>query len=199
MIRVKENIPLVTGHKTRHQCCQDKDGKQKGRPSQREGAKHWDTLGMHHYGCKSKLNISCRASSGVWENMRTITIWLDHQSRHPPYYDVTLPPKAVETIREELKQTTPSEMARWIQIAYPNVSTKQVHKAWTTMSETLWKRDAEQILSAKTLLMEHQDDVDLLTIPATDGVEQVAWVRKKIMGPLRGKIVEIGIDATCKR
>ena len=199
MIRIKEHIPLVKGHKTRYWCCQDKDRKSKSRPSQREGAKHRDTLGMHHYECKSKLNISYQIISRGTENTHTMTIWLEHHKRHPPYYDVTLPLEAVETIREELEWTTPGEMARRIQIAYPVVSAKQVHKAWTTMSETLWKRDAEQISSARALLTEYKDDVDVLTIPATDGVEQVAWVMKKVMSPLRGKIVEIGIDATCKQ
>ena len=34
-------------------------------------------------------------------------------------------------------------------------------------------------------------------LPAMDRIEQVTWVMKKIMEPLREKIVEIGIDATC--
>ena len=90
-------------------------------------------------------------------------------------------------------------MARKIQIGFPAVSTKQVHKAWTTMSETLWKRNSDQIPSARALLTEYEDDADLLTIPTPEGVEQVAWVMKKIVNVLRGRIVEIGIDATCKR
>lgn len=199
MISVKENIPLVNGYKTRHWCCQDKDRKQQCRPSQRVGAKQRDTLGMHRYECKSKLNISCRSNLSRGENTRTITIWLEHQKKHVPYYDVALPLEAVETIREDLEWTTPSEMARKIQVAYPVVSAKQVHKAWTTMSEMLWKRDPEQMLSARTLLKEYETDVDVLTIPAMDGIEQVAWVMRKVMDALKGKIVEIGIDATCKR
>ncbi len=39
----------------------------------------------------------------------------------------------------------------------------------------------------------------VLDLLAMEGVEQVAWVMKKIALPLHGKIVEIGIDATCKR
>lgn len=90
-------------------------------------------------------------------------------------------------------------MARKIQAIYPVVSTQQIHKAWTTMSKTLWKKNSEQIPSARALLEEYDDDTDLLTIPTTDGVEQVAWVMKKIASVLRGKIVEIGIDAACTR
>ena len=89
-------------------------------------------------------------------------------------------------------------MARHIQTIYPVVLAMQVHRAWMTMSKTLWKRDTEQILSARVLLTECKDDVDILTIPAVDRVEQVVWVMKKVMDPLRGKIIKIGIDATCK-
>ena len=67
------------------------------------------------------------------------------------------------------------------------------------MSETLWKGNSNQTTSAKALLAEYEDDADLLTIPTMDGIEQVAWVMKRIANALRGKIVEIGIDATCKQ
>ena len=66
------------------------------------------------------------------------------------------------------------------------------------MSETLWKREREQLPSVKILLGELRDDVQVLDVPRMEGVEQIAWVMKKVMLPLEGKIVEVGIDATCK-
>ena len=141
------------------------------------------------------MNISCRTNR---KDTHTVTLWLEHHQRHTPYYDVSLTPEAAAMIREDLEWTSPSEMAKKVQATYPAVSANQVHKAWTTMSETLWKRDVEQLPSVKTLLREYKDDVDVLDIPVADGVEQVAWLMKKIAGPLNGKIVEIGIDATCK-
>jgi len=196
--RVKENKALTTGHKTRYWCCQDQDRKQKSRPSQREGVKHRDTLGMHRYECKSKVNISCRRIVNHGNNTRTVTIWLEHHKRHTAYYDVSLPPEAAAMIREDLEWTCPSEMAKKVLSVFPTVSHPQVHKAWMTMSETLWKRDAIQLPSVKALLLECKDDANLLDIPILEGVEQVAWVMRKIIGRLRGKIVEIGLDATCK-
>ena len=67
------------------------------------------------------------------------------------------------------------------------------------MSETLWKRDREQLPSIKLLLTELKDDIAVLGLPGMDSVEQVTWVMKKIVLQLQGKIVEIGIDATCER
>jgi hypothetical protein len=67
------------------------------------------------------------------------------------------------------------------------------------MSETLWKQNREQLPSVKLILGELEDDVAILRLPGMDGVEQVAWVMKKVVLQLQGKIVEIGIDATCER
>jgi hypothetical protein len=73
------------------------------------------------------------------------------------------------------------------------------NKAWATMSETLWKRSADQLLSVRALLSDLKGDVDILNLPEMESVEQIAWVMKKVIFPLKGKIVEIGIDATCKK
>lgn len=197
LFRIKEHLPLKSGHKTRYWCCQDKNRKTKSQPSKREGAIPHDTLGMHRYDCKSKLNISCRTNqSNV--HTHTITIWLEHHMKHTPYYDVSLPPEATSLIRENIEYHSPNEIAKRILLTHPSVTANQVHAAWTTMSETLWKRDKDQVASIKMLLGEYKDDTAILELPKMEGVEQVAWVMKKVILPLRGKIVEIGIDATCE-
>lgn len=117
---------------------------------------------------------------------------------HTPYYDVSLPPEAAALIRENLEWFSPHEVAKLVLQTYPSITANQVHAAWTTMSETLWKREKEQLPSVKLLLGELKDDVAVLDLPGMEGVEQIAWVMKKIVSQLHGKIVEIGIDATCK-
>ena len=154
---------------------------------------------MHRYDCKSKLNISYRANPRSGENTYKITIWLEHHKKHPSYYDVSLPPGAAALIRENLEWFSPHEVAKKVLVTYPMLTANQVHAAWSTMSEALWKRDRDPLPSVKVLLGELQSDVALLDLPQMEGVEQVAWVMKRVVEPLRGKIVEIGIDATCKR
>lgn len=153
---------------------------------------------MHRYNCKGRLNISCRENPKGEEKTYKITIWLEHHANHTPYYDVSLPPGAAALIRENLEWFSPHEVAKMVLQTYPSISANQVHFAWTTMSETLWKRGREQLPSVKALLGELNSDVVVLDLPEIEGVDQVAWVMKKIMSPLQGKIVEIGIDATCK-
>jgi len=153
---------------------------------------------MDQYDCKSKLNISCHANPRSKENTYTITIWLEHHIKHIPYYNVSMPHEAAALIRENLEWSCPNEVAKKVQMTYPYITANQVHAAWTTMSETLWKRDIRQIPSVRALLGELEDDVAILDLPAIEGVEQVGWVMKKIVLPLQGKLVEIGMDATCK-
>ena len=85
-----------------------------------------------------------------------------------------------------------------VQAAFPQVTPKQVHTAWTQMSEMLWKRDNMQMPLAKLLLEELKDEVDLFDIKLLEGVEQVAWGIKPILRKLQDEVVEIGIDVTCE-
>jgi len=91
---------------------------------------------------------------------------------------VTMPPAAIEMIRENLEWSTPSGLVSKIQ-------------------SSLWKRDRDQLISAKIVLSEHPDEVDVFDVVAEDGVEQLCWGQKRILASLKGKVVEIGMDATC--
>jgi hypothetical protein len=115
------------------------------------------------------------------------------------YYNVALPPGASQIIHENLEWSTPVSMTPRVQAMYLHIMGKQIHTAWTQMSETLWRRDKEQLPSAETLLREFGDDIDVFNIEAEKGVQQLCWGMKKIRERLRGKVVEIRIDATCKQ
>ena len=47
-------------------------------------------------------------------------------------------------------------------------------------------------------MREFGDDVDIFDIEVEEGVQQVCWGMKKIRERLRGKVIEIRIDATCE-
>jgi len=108
-----------------------------------------------------------------------------------------MPPDAAETIHTSLEWSTPVSLVARIQDQHPSVTANQIHTAWTTMSEVRWKRDKDQLPSARHLLKEFSDDVDVFDVEPSKGVQQVCWGMKKIAMRLKGKVVEIGIDATC--
>ncbi|KAL0945140.1 hypothetical protein HGRIS_004293 [Hohenbuehelia grisea] len=116
--------------------------------------------------------------------------------KHIPYYSVAMPPGALDMVRENLEWSTPSSIVAKIQMAYPNVTPKQIHSAWTVMSEALWKRDRDQMESARQLLAELGDEAEVFDVAIAEGVEQLCWGMKKIGTTLQGKVAEIGMDAT---
>jgi hypothetical protein len=89
--------------------------------------------------------------------------------KHTPYYDVSLPPEAAALIRDNLEWFSPHEVTKLVLQTYPSITTNQVHAAWTMMSETLWKRDKEQLPSVKLLLGELENDVAVLDLPRMEG------------------------------
>jgi hypothetical protein len=97
-----------------------------------------------------------------------------------------------------LEWSTPVSVTLRVQVIYPHITGKKIHTVWTQMSETLWRSDKEQLPSAETLLREFGDDVDVFDIEVEEGVQQLCFGMKKIRERLRGKVIKIGIDATCK-
>jgi len=151
---------------------------------------------MKRYPCQSRMSITYRQDKDGTYN---ITVNLRHHVKHVLYVDVRMPPEALHSIEEQAEWSTPAEMATKIQSIYPQVTTKQIHAAWRELSQHYWRRDEAQLPSAKKLPAEYEDDVDIFDpVGVPDGVEMLAWGMKRIAEPLRGKVVEIGMDATCE-
>jgi hypothetical protein len=150
---------------------------------------------MERYECESRLVVTCRQSPSP--GRQQVIVQLRHQQKHKPYYDVSMPAEAASMIRNDVEWYTPVSMVPRIQALFPVVTAQQIHKAWTVMSETLWKRDLDQLESVR-LLLGDRDDVDVFKIDVDDGVEQVCWGMRNIAVRLRGEIVEVAVDATCE-
>lgn len=193
---VKDHLPTKRGHMTRFWCSQDSARRKRAKPSQKPSITHRDNVGMECFECISQLNVSCHAMDRL--GYHKVTILLNHHQNHKPNYDVAMPLEAIALICENLEWTTPVSMVPQIQAIHPNVTPAQVHRAWTEMSETLWKCEKDQLSSAKILLNEYRDDVDVFEIDVQDGVQQLCWGMKKILAELKGKVIEIAVDATCK-
>ncbi|KAJ7577209.1 hypothetical protein C8J56DRAFT_899293 [Mycena floridula] len=192
--RVHKNKVLASGIKCRMWCCQDKGRKQKEHRSTKPNAKPRENVGMMCYPCQSQLNITCQANP---HGGKTIHVYLHHAKAHRHYYDVQMPEGALAIIRDRLETATPNELVGQIQTQFPNVTAAQIHTTWSKMSETVWKRDPNQLLSAQTLLREFPEDVDLFEeVVPTEGIEQLCFGLKRVLEGLRGKVVEIGLDAT---
>ena len=194
---VRDNSKLKSGHKTRYFCSQDEGTKKASKPSQKPDAKHRENPGMTRFPCNGRLTISSRLQD---ESMRVVAIRLKHSVQHVSYYDVSMPSAAADIIRANIDWSTPSELIKRVQAQFPSVTANQVGEAWRSFTEVLWKRDDVQLVSATKLLAEFTEDVDVFDLRGIpEGVEILAWGMRKIASRLAGKIVEIAMDATCKR
>jgi len=66
------------------------------------------------------------------------------------------------------------------------------------MSKVLWKQVDNQQESARELLEELLDDVDIMEIDTVEGMTALAWGLRKIVPRVRHQIVEVLMDAMCK-
>ncbi|KAJ7804794.1 hypothetical protein B0H14DRAFT_2612039 [Mycena olivaceomarginata] len=113
------------------------------------------------------------------------------------YEDVSMPPEALNIIRDNVESLMPVAMATKVQAVFPSVTAMQIHRAWREMSEPFWCFDDDQLLSAKKLLEEQTNNVHIFELQdVPEGVEMICGGIKKIGELLKGKVVEIGVDAT---
>ncbi|KAJ7218618.1 hypothetical protein GGX14DRAFT_533331 [Mycena pura] len=194
---VMDHRKLKSGHRTRLWCSQDEARKKKSKASQNPNIYNRDNIGMKRYPCQSKLAISCRTSRDNSDELN-VTVQLKHAQKHTSYTDVSMPQEAVDMIRENVEWLTPVAMVSKVQAVFPTVTAAQIHRAWMELSEIHWWCDDLQLPSAAKLLEEHGEDVDIFKPEnISEGVEMLCWGMKRIAGPLKGKIIEIGVDATC--
>ena len=191
---MKEHRSLVNGRSTWFWCAQDEAKKRNIKKQHAPAVKNRDTEGMDRFSCDSRLRISVTHSED--QKRQKIVVSLQHCHAHVAYYNTSLPKVAEEFIKENL-WASPSAIASKIRDQFPHLSAAQVYTAWSKFSEVLWNRAANQLDSAKILLSEMTEEADLLDIEAPDGVVALGWGLPRVANRLKGKIMEVVMDATC--
>ncbi|KAI9454491.1 hypothetical protein F5148DRAFT_1151690 [Russula earlei] len=154
VMMVAQEVWQLTGYR----FIQDEAHKKKAKPSCKPGVKHLDHIRMKRYPCQSHLVITCiQKKAGPLHVM----IILQHHMKHVLYLDVSMPSEALKMIEEQVKWLTPSAMASRVQASYPQVTSKQICKAWRELSPSIWQCDKLQLPSARKLLAEYPEEADL--------------------------------------
>lgn len=79
------------------------------------------------------------------DGVTKVAIHLDHHAKHVHYVDVSMPPGALDIVRENVEWLTPVTMVAKVQAAFPDVTAGQIHMAWMQMSQQYWRRDDLQL------------------------------------------------------
>jgi len=91
--RVKDHAALKNGNRTRFNCCQDKQHKTAKKATD-PSKKPRDNLGIPRFDCQSYLRVRV-----AHEDSRIqITLEVEHRMKHPAYFDIHIPPKAMDII-----------------------------------------------------------------------------------------------------
>jgi len=151
---------------------------------------------MDRYGCSGYLDIKVNTGEDLLETFTAVVV-VEHQMKHIPYVQVEMPAGASEFIRENLFSSPAALFPEVIQ-QWPSVTAKQVYWAWTAHSEVLWRKREDQKQSVKELMEELKDRVEKWELDVPDGVVAIAWGVRQIARRLKGQVVEIAFDATCK-
>jgi hypothetical protein len=123
---------------------------------------------------------------------------LCHTQNHNQYERVDMDANAVDVIRDNLLTSTPTALVTTIQQWWAHITAAQVQRMWISLSSVLWKRDDNQLESARTLLreLEDQGEADYFELKVDEGVQAVAWGLPKLMKE-KLDLIKIAMDATC--
>jgi hypothetical protein len=89
----------------------------------------------------------------------------------------------------------------------PNFTRKAIHNIWAQNDRKQWKRNADQLISAKILLEEARKpgrlcegsyEIEPISIELEDGFEALAWSLPEMIQRFGGRIREIQLDSACK-
>ncbi|KAJ7015883.1 hypothetical protein C8F04DRAFT_1204854 [Mycena alexandri] len=119
-----------------YHCAQSISRQHKSKKNQREGR---ETSGQNCDG-----NISLQR--------------IKHEENHIPYYSIDVPPDVVDFVHKNHKLTT-TQLWDEILKVHPNppFSRKVIHSMWADINAKEWKRDPDELKSAKIILEEFSD------------------------------------------
>ncbi|KII86095.1 hypothetical protein PLICRDRAFT_115218, partial [Plicaturopsis crispa FD-325 SS-3] len=169
-----------------YHCAQNSE-RQQGPRKVPDTGKRRDKEAMHVFDCKGWLHITLDDVSDI------VFVKLDHQEAHVPYWPIDIPSDVEQFLWKEILKKHPT----------PSFSRKSIYQMWSELTSQEWKRDPDEMKSAKILLDEarEREDVDNLyaaqTIPITDeeGYTSVAFALPDVLRKWGGRVREVSLDS----
>ncbi|KAI0998942.1 hypothetical protein K3495_g9257 [Podosphaera aphanis] len=174
-------------HEYDYCCCQDS-----ARVRKRETLGKRDRLQMKRYRCNSKLSIKPDLIN------RRLTVVLRHKY-HSPYVNIRLSTAALAFVAEKCLGHTPAEIYRGLKASklpgVDRVAEHQVYYQWQCANSSLWKCDADPVISASEFLDENRSKYQHATY-LSGNLRGLALYIRGTMDALVSRAKELVIDAT---
>lgn len=185
-----------------------------------DASKHRDKESMVSFPCDGWLHIT------VLDVSNTATIKVLHCVDHVSYWTIDIPPEIDCFIRENAHLTvsqvstlvtsvicpvTQKHFQLWTEILRthpkPSFKRKSVYQRWAVMDRKQWKRDEDEIVSAKILISEaskgvKRGDGDTYTVQLLDshnepGFTSISFALPDALRQWGGRIRELSMDSAC--
>ncbi|KAJ7474159.1 hypothetical protein FB451DRAFT_1035258 [Mycena latifolia] len=189
-----------------YHCAQISTRQHAPKKNQREGAKSRDKIAMESFPCKGWLHITVTDGDNVaW-------VRISHSADHVPYYSIDVPPHIVDFVHENHK-LTPGQLWDEIlkKIPNPPFTRKVIHSMWSEINSKEWKRDPDEVKSAKIILEEFGNSepdpttgkkplYSVESIPLQDepGFTAIAFCLPQILREVGGRVCELSLDSACE-
>jgi hypothetical protein len=172
---------------TFHYYCSQSEifGKKSRKLSEAESQR--DRVTMARFKCNGTLKVKLNESSN------RISLELLHDVLHPRPEKCGVTEEVKEKIRQQL-ELVPKDIFASLKASHPELTQKQVHYWWTHQMQEQYKKNNDQLLSAKILLEEAAFNVFVNN--SDSGVRYIGFLTN-FFESLKNN-TEIFCDATCK-
>ena len=152
-----------------------------------EVEKQRDRTTMTRFECNGQLKLK------IDSNSKTVILELNHDILHPRPEKHGVTQEVKDIIRQQL-HLAPKDVFASLEANYPNLTQKQVHYWWTNQIQQQYRRDNDQLVSAKILLEEA--GLNIILYNYSSGIKHIGFLTT-FFNSLKNNN-EIIIDATCK-
>ncbi|KAJ7689078.1 hypothetical protein B0H14DRAFT_2420865 [Mycena olivaceomarginata] len=185
-----------------YHCAQSSSRQHKPKKNKREGAKSRDKIAIDTFPCNGWLHITIMD----WDHLAYVKI--KHDEEHIPYYSIDIPPDVVDYVHKNHKLTT-TQLWDEILKVHPNppFSRKAIHSMWAQINATEWKRDPDELKSAKIILEDFSNSapgkkplytVESIPLPDVPDFTAIAFCLPNILREVGGRVRELSLDSACE-
>ncbi|KJA13622.1 hypothetical protein HYPSUDRAFT_151410 [Hypholoma sublateritium FD-334 SS-4] len=153
---------------------------------------------MAAFSCDGWLHIT------IWDDSNNALVKLKHDTEHIPYWSIDVPPDIQSFVKENSDLSPTQALQLWDEILKshptPAFSRRSIHSLWHEESSKKWKRDPDELKSAKILIEEASKtkrlySVESISLPKEPGFTAIAFSLPEVLRKWGGKIREISLDS----
>ncbi|KAI0042579.1 hypothetical protein FA95DRAFT_1636386 [Auriscalpium vulgare] len=176
-------------------CAQNQD-RQRDSVKIADKAKQRDRESMQVYDCKGWLFITLRASSDE------AIIKLRHKEAHQPYWPIDIPDDVVKFVKKNTHLTLTQIWSKILTMhPTPSFTRKSIYQMWARLDGQKWKRDPDELKSARIILQEALEDgghgyaVEEVPLTEEPGLVSISFVLPDLLRKWGGRVREISLDS----